>query len=141
MRHSIKFKQYRTRRQQFIRSNFQSWSILSRADAKFRKMCKGHAFREWRDLYQDIKNTKMCSRIIFEKSIASGRLTVPSVNLFFQEDLNLLDGDKEGFEQIKMERVLAGIRRQILTVLFNEWASEAKISMRIQASACAKLQR
>ena len=53
--------------------------------------------------------------------------------------MDLLDNE-EGFDKIKMERVLAGIRRQILTLLFAEWAKETRESVRTQAKACEKLQ-
>ena len=85
MRHSIKFRVYKSRQLNFVRRNFLAWENLTRADRMFKRMSTHQAFRSWRDLYLDIKNTKMCSRVIFEKSIQSGRLTVPSVNLFFQQ--------------------------------------------------------
>ncbi|GMI03400.1 hypothetical protein TrVE_jg5896 [Triparma verrucosa] len=139
VRHRNKMSAWKARRSDFKGRHFRSWSVLTRADRKFKLMCSNHAFRCWRDLWQDIKYTKYASKVIFEKSITSGRLTVPSVNLFFQDDLDLLDNE-EGFEKIKMERTLAGIRRQILTILYKEWVSRSRFAKKRRLAACAKLQ-
>ena len=39
-----------------------------------------------------------------------------------------------------MERVLAGIRRQILTIIFNSWVNTSRSARRRRISACEKLQ-
>ncbi|GMI00784.1 hypothetical protein TrLO_g13540 [Triparma laevis f. longispina] len=139
VRHRSKMTAWKQRRSDFKGRHFRSWSVLTRADRKFKSMVQNHAFRMWRDLWQDIKYTKYASKVIFEKSINSGRLTVPSVNLFFQDDLDLLDNE-EGFERIKMERTLAGIRRQILTILYKEWVSRSRFAKKRRLAACEKLQ-
>jgi len=64
---------------------------------------------------------------------------VPSVNLFFQDDLDLLDNES-GFEKIKMERIMAGIRRQIITVLFHSWITTSRTAKKRRVAACEKLQ-
>ena len=139
VRHSSKMNLWKSRRREFKRMHFQCWSVLSRADRKFKQMCTHSAYRAWKDVYQDIKHTKYASKLIFQKSINSGRLTVPSVNLFFQDDLDLLDNES-GFEKIKMERVMLGIRRQIITVLFLSWVATSRTAKKRRVRACEKLQ-
>jgi hypothetical protein len=139
VRHRSKMNLWKFRRREFKKLHFQCWSVLTRADKKFKQMCVNSAYRAWKDVYQDIKYTKYASKLIFEKSISSGRLTVPSVNLFFQDDLDILDNES-GFEKIKLERVMLGIRRQILTVLFNSWVGTSRTAKKRRIQACEKLQ-
>ena len=67
VRHRCKMNAWKYRRGMFKRAHFRGWAVLTRADAKFKQMCTHHAFRGWKDLWQDIKYTKYASRVIFEK--------------------------------------------------------------------------
>ena len=118
--------------------------MLTLATSKFQRMCAGHAFREWRDLYREAKYIKRATGIIFEKSVNSGRLTVPSVKIFFQSvagggDVDILDSE-DGFERVRMERIIMGVRRQILMILFKEWSERARASKNRRSGASEKLQ-
>ena len=67
VRHRAKMNLWRSRRREFKRRHFCCWSVLSRAQNKFNQMCTHHAFRGWKDVYEDVKYTKLASKLIFEK--------------------------------------------------------------------------